>query len=124
MVNVMSSERVSEHIVKQIEVIPMPQTIEEIQLVPQDRILERFVEENIDVLVIKLVPHERIPEHTVEETIDVPLSQVMEHMTKVAKFICQKRVLVELPVPQIQEQTVEVANAVPQKARNSVCHLT
>ena len=64
MVNVISSERVSEHIVKQIEVIPMPQTTEEIQLVPQDRILERFVEEYIDVLVIKLVPHERIPEHT------------------------------------------------------------
>ena len=54
----------------------MPQTTEEIQLVPQDRMLERFVEENIDVLVIKLVPQERIPEHTVEETIHVPVSQV------------------------------------------------
>ena len=29
----------------------MPQTTEEIQLVPQHRILDRFVEGNIDVLV-------------------------------------------------------------------------
>ena len=93
----------------------MPQSTVEIELVPQHRILERFVEGNIDVLVIKLVPQERIPEHTVEETIDVSVSQVMEHMTKFAKFICQKRVPVVLPVPQIQQQTVEVANAVPQK---------
>ena len=74
-----SSERVSEHIVKQIEVIPMPQTTEESQLVPQHRILDRFVEGNIGVLVIKLVPQERILEHTVEEP---PVSQVMEDMTK------------------------------------------
>ena len=49
-----------------------------------------------------------------EEPIDVTVSQVMVHMTKFAKFIFQ-RVPVELPVPQIQEQTVKVANAVPQK---------
>ena len=60
----------------------MPQTTEEIQLVPQHRILDRFVEGKIGVLWIKLVPQERILEHTVEETIDVPVSQVMEDLTK------------------------------------------
>ena len=60
----------------------MPQTTEEIQLVHQHRILDRFVEGKIGVLWIKLVPQERILEHTVEETIDVPVSQVMEDMTK------------------------------------------
>ena len=103
-----SPERVSESNVERMVATP-PQIMEDI------------------VEVIQLVPQERIQERIVEEIIDVPVPQWIEEMIEVVKLIPQERVenrtaeqIVDVPVPQIQEELVEVIQLVPHERISTI----
>ena len=71
--------------------------VEVVQIIPQERIQQRIVEQIVDVPVpqvveeilevIKVIPQERVSERIVEQIVDVPVPQVMEEIVKVVRFI-------------------------------------
>ena len=65
--------------------------------------------------VIKLFPAERVPERTVEQIVDMPVPQIQEQIVEVAEIIPQERTsehTVGVPAPLILEEVVEVVKAV------------
>ena len=72
--------------------------------------------------VVKPFPAERILERTVEQLVDMPVPQIQEQIMEVANTIPRERIserIVEhtrdVPVPQIREQIVEVVKNIHQE---------
>ena len=143
-VKVVLLEQVSAHDVEQMEAVPL-EIPEKTQLVTQHGVKELFVEENIDVLMsqvmedtielVMLIPPRRVQ----HRMLDVPgvreadgyrdkdeANKVKIEGVEVLKVIPQERKkqhtverLVDVPVRQIVEETVEVAQGIPQEQAQS-----
>ena len=117
--------------------VPVPRTQERIndmtKVIFQERISERIVEQIADVLLLETVdetvkanqpvPQDRSQEGVVVEFVDVCVPRLINEVTGVAKLIPQDRMqnrMLDAPVPQIQDEIVEVIR-LSQQERISEC---
>lgn len=95
-------ERVMQRQVEQIVNMPFPQIMEDlvevVKIISQERV-SHWIVEQIDVSVPQvvdeivevrwLVPQERIVQRQVEQFVNVPVPQIFEEPVEVPKFVCK-----------------------------------
>ena len=101
---------------KRLKIEAQPNSFVKIVDVPVPGIMEEILE------LIQLVPQERIPERIVEEISDVPVPEVMEKTVEVGKHSRQEGMqsytveqIVGAPFPQTQKEIREVTQLIPQE---------
>ena len=130
MFKVITKVRASERVAEQIADVSFPHITEEVEaakFIPQER-SQQCIEEVVDILATQLPEHVvgtveilqvRMPERIAEKLVDVPVPQIQEEIVEVTQIIPQEcileRMVVSVPVSQISEQTVEAGECLSER---------